>query len=63
MNTIADRRKTGDRRCENLPVENDSRSRPDRRLNNIMVDWLPDNIVALHPTVRKAKGLNSYKNK
>jgi len=61
MNTIVDRRKTSDRRSENLPVEDDSRIRPDRRLNNIMADWLPEDVVSLHPVLRRAMGLHGYK--
>jgi hypothetical protein len=61
MNTFADRRKTGDRRSANLPVEDDSRSQPDRRLNNIAAHWLPDDIILLHPAFRKAMGLHGDK--
>jgi hypothetical protein len=53
MATIKDRRKISDRRSKNLPVVNENRIRPDRRLNNILADWLSDNIVPLNPALRK----------
>jgi hypothetical protein len=51
---ISDRRKATDRRREILASPNDRRVRPDRRLNNISVEWIPFNEINNHPTTRDA---------
>jgi hypothetical protein len=50
----SDRRKTTDRRIEIITWPNDRRVRPDRRLNNISVEWIPFNEVYSHPITRDA---------
>jgi hypothetical protein len=53
MNSLVDRRKLFDRRTENGPVSYNARVRPDRRINNISVEWLPADLVALHPALKR----------
>ena len=50
----SDRRNTTDRRREIILWPNDRRVRPDRRLNNISVEWIPFNEVSSHPITRDA---------
>ena len=50
----SDRRKTTDRRREIISWPKDRRVRPDRRLNNISVEWIPFNEVSSHPVTRDA---------
>ena len=52
--TSDDRRKITDRRKQQLAWSNDRRLRPDRRLNNISVEWIPFNEVSIHPITRDA---------
>jgi hypothetical protein len=53
MNSPVDRGKIFDRRAESLPVSYNARVRPDRRINSISVEWLPADLVALHPTLKR----------
>ena len=45
----ADRRKITDRRRLGLAWQNDRRLRPDRRLNNISVEWISHDEIKSHP--------------
>lgn len=56
MNSIVDRRKLTDRRISDQPVSTELRLSPDRRLDNILVEWLPGDAVTLHPSLNKARG-------
>jgi len=49
-----DRRDTTDRRIHEQKWRHDRRARPDRRLNNISVEWIPLSEVTSHPTIREA---------
>jgi hypothetical protein len=53
MNSPVDRRKIFDRRANILPVSYSARARPDRRINSISVEWLPADLVALHPALKR----------
>jgi hypothetical protein len=57
----ADLRKVSDRRTKEHKRRFDRRVRPDRRLNNISVEWIPFSEVTSHPTIREA--LSSRRNK
>lgn len=57
----ADLRKVSDRRIKEHKRRFDRRVRPDRRLNNISVEWIPFSEVTSHPTIREA--LSSRRNK
>lgn len=59
----ADRRKTGDRRTRNMKLPYDRRVQPDRRLNNIRVEWIPLSEITLHPALRKALSHSSNRKK
>jgi hypothetical protein len=50
----SNRRRTTDRRRETISWPNGRRVRPDRRLNNISVEWIPFNEVYSHPITRDA---------
>jgi len=54
MQTMKERRKTADRRNRNEVREmtRNRRHRPDRRLNSIAVEWIPLEVVHLHPLTR-----------
>jgi len=56
-----DQRKITDRRTQKQILPYDHRVRPDRRLNNISVEWIPFSEVILHPILCDA--LSSYRNK
>ena len=57
----ADPRKVTDRRTKEQKRRYDCRVRPDRRLNNISVEWIPFSEVTSHPTIREA--LSNRRNK
>lgn len=53
---MKDRRKKNDRRVSNIAEyhgEKNRRNRPDRRLNSIVVEWIPLESVHMHPSARK----------
>lgn len=50
----SDRRKLNDRRREIIARSKERRFRPDRRLNNIAVEWILFNEIHNHPTTRDA---------
>jgi hypothetical protein len=52
--TSDDRRKITDRRKQELAWANERRLRPDRRLNNISVEWIPFDEISIHPLTRDA---------
>ena len=54
MRTIINRRNGADRRTEEMKLPYNRRIRPDRRLNSISVEWIPDDEINLHPLVRRA---------
>jgi hypothetical protein len=54
MTIVGDRRFIPDRRILNKPLNYNRRVRPDRRLNNILVDWIPKNEIVLQPSLFKA---------
>ena len=54
MTIVGDRRCIPDRRTHTQPSNFNRRVRPDRRLNNILVDWVPNNEIVLQPTLFKA---------
>jgi hypothetical protein len=47
-------RNVTDRRTRQQKRHNDRRVRPDRRLNNISVEWIPFSEVYLRPAIRKS---------
>jgi hypothetical protein len=49
-----DLRKVKERRTQNQKWRHDRRVRPDRRLNNISVEWIPFSEVTSYPTIREA---------
>jgi len=57
------RRKITDRRIQEQKLPYDHRVRPDRRLNNISVEWIPISEVTLHPTLCEALSRIRNKNK
>ena len=61
MDSVLDKRKITDRRTRNLPVRNDIRKRPDRRINNISAQWIPIDEVTLHPVLCKTLGFHNSK--
>jgi hypothetical protein len=54
MTIVGDRRFIRDRRTTNKPWIYSRRVRPDRRLNSIIVEWVPNNEVLLQPSLFKA---------
>ena len=54
MTITGDRRFIPDRRIRNQPLSYNRRVRPDRRLNNIFVEWVPGNEIVLQPSLFKA---------
>jgi hypothetical protein len=58
----SDRRKPNDRRKGIIARPNDRRVRPDRRLNNISVEWIPFNEINTHPSTRGAYCNRNRKN-
>jgi hypothetical protein len=57
------RRKITDRRTQEQKLPYDHRVRPDRRLNNISVEWIPISEVTLHPALRESLRSNRNKKK
>ncbi len=53
---MRDRRHTGERRSHDSRTERawrqSRRCLPDRRLNNIKVEWIPINHINIHPATR-----------
>lgn len=58
-----DRRIGADRRALDLKLPYDRRVQPDRRLNNISVEFIPIGEVTLHPTLRNALRNSARKRK
>ena len=54
LKSVSDRRKVADRRSHNQTRPYNRRMRPDRRLNNILVEWIPFGEIALQPAVRES---------
>ena len=54
MTIVGDKREILDRRITNEPLSYNRRVRPDRRLNNIYVEWIPNYEIVLHPPLFKA---------
>jgi len=54
---MKERRKTSDRRAyidtKDKAAATNRRRFPDRRLNNIMVEWIPMGLVQTHPITRR----------
>jgi hypothetical protein len=50
----ADGRNVADRRINEQKRSQNRRTRPDRRLNNILVEWIPFGEIALHPAIRES---------
>lgn len=63
LSATLDRRMVTDRRIQEQKLPYDRRVQPDRRLNNISVEWIPLSEVTLHPTLREALSRNSNKKK
>jgi hypothetical protein len=63
LETSRDLRRIADRRRQALEWSNERRFRPDRRLNNISVEWIPFNEVNTHPSTRGAFGSVNRKGK
>ena len=61
--TRSNRRKTTDRRREIIWWPKDRRVRPDRRVNNISVEWIPFDEVNSHPMTKDAFCSASRKDK
>ena len=55
-------RKVTERRTREQRWRHDRRVRPDRRLNNISVEWIPFSEVASHSTIREALFKRNNKN-
>ena len=53
MTIVGDKREILDRRIKNQPLSCHRRVRPDRRLNNIYVEWIPNNEIVFHPPLFK----------
>jgi hypothetical protein len=47
-------RKITERRTRQQKWRHDRRARPDRRLNNISVEWIPFSEVSWHPAIRES---------
>ena len=62
LSANVDQRNTTDRRIHEQKWRHDRRVRPDRRLNNISVEWIPFSEVASHPTIREALSCRKKKN-
>ena len=63
LSDAVDRRKITDRRTQEQKLPYDHRVQPDRRLNNISVEWIPISEVNLHPVLREALKTNRNKKK
>jgi len=50
----SDRRDGAERRIDNQARPYNRRMQPDRRLNNILAEWIPFDEIALHPVVRES---------
>jgi len=57
---VTERRKSADRRAYDRQKDRtgkyNRRTSPDRRINNILVEWIPLNHVHVHPHTRSAFG-------
>jgi hypothetical protein len=62
LSANVDQRNTTDRRIHEQKWRYDRRVRPDRRLNNISVEWIPFSEVASHPRIREALSCRKNKN-
>jgi hypothetical protein len=62
LSANVDQRNTTDRRIHEQKWRHDRRVRPDRRLNNIAVEWIPFSKVTSHPTIREALSCRKNKN-
>jgi hypothetical protein len=62
LSANVDQRNTTDRRIHEQKWRYDRRVRPDRRLNNIDVEWIPFSEVASHSTIREALRCRNNKN-
>jgi len=62
LSANVDQRNTTDRRIHEQKWRHDRRVRPDRRLNNIDVEWIPFSEVASHSTIREALRCRNNKN-
>jgi hypothetical protein len=60
LSATEDSRKLTDRRTQEQKRTHDRRVKPDRRLGNISVEWIPFSEVVLRPTIRAA--LSSRRN-
>lgn len=56
-----DRRKIAERRTREQKLPYNHRIRPDRRLNNISVEWIPISEIDMHPALREALNGNRKK--
>ena len=54
LSASLDRRKVADRRVQEKALPYNRRVTPDRRLNNISVEWVPISEVNMHPDLREA---------
>jgi hypothetical protein len=61
LSATDDLRKGTDRRTQEQKRSYDRRVRPDRRLSNILVEWISFSEITSHPTIREA--LSSRRNK
>lgn len=62
LSANVDQRTTTDRRIHEQKWRHDRRVRPDRRLNNIAVEWIPFSEVTSHPTIREALSCRRKRN-
>ena len=58
----SDLRKVTERRTREQKWRHDRRVRPDRRLNNISVEWIPFSAVTSNPSIREALSCRKNKN-
>ncbi len=54
MTIVGDRRFIPDRRIKNQLLNYNRRVRSDRRLNNILVEWVPNSEIVLQPSLFRA---------
>jgi hypothetical protein len=54
LSHTTDRRKIAERRAREQKRPYNLRMRPDRRLNNISVEWIPFSEIAMRPTIRES---------
>lgn len=62
LSANVDQRNTTDRRVHVQKWRHDRRVQPDRRLNNISVEWIPFSEITSHPTIREALRCRKKKN-